>query len=123
MDNKDLPEIAGPPSPDLPDIPLLPEGDKPATELARVPQRIVLEHTQGICKGLFGIYGTTDQLKADLNVSELPDFLPDVDMRDHINAVCLVRVTPRYVLYREITPPPASGQLGEFHPRFNPEQQ
>ena len=79
-------------------------------------QRIVLEHTQGICKGLFGIYGTTDDLKSIAPDGKLPEFIPDVNLRDHTNSICLVRVTPRYVLYREITPPPASGKLGEFHP-------
>lgn len=82
-------------------------------------KRIVVEHTLGICKGLFGIYGTEAELRAKFD-GKLPEFIPDVDMRDHVNAICLVGVKSRFVHYREITPPQKNA-LGQDH--ANPRQQ
>lgn len=82
-------------------------------------KRIVVEHTRGICKGLFGIYGTEAELRAKFD-GKLPEIIPNVDMRDHTGAICLVGVKSRFVHYREITPPRAN-VLGQDH--VDPRQQ
>ena len=65
-------------------------------------KRIVLEHTTGIMKGIHSICG----LRKDAP-TPLPEFNPEVEMRDHIGAVSLVAQKRSYVLYREVYGPPA----------------
>jgi hypothetical protein len=62
--------------------------------------RIVLEHTSGILKGIHSICGLAKDAP-----SPLPEFNPEVDMRDHTAPVSLVVVKRSYVLYREVTTP------------------
>lgn len=45
-----------------------------------------------------------------------PDDLLVVQRAGHDVGFSLVRVTARFYLYKEVTPPPASGRLGDFHP-------
>ena len=69
-------------------------------------KRIVFRHTQGRWAGLYRILGTTDQLlKADQTMADLPPFLPEVKMIDHVNACSLLAVKPRFVLYQELITP------------------
>lgn len=63
-------------------------------------RRIVLEHRSGVMKGIFNITG----LESDAP-RPLPDYNPEVMMRDHVAPVCLVAVRPRFVLYREVVTP------------------
>lgn len=73
--------------------------------------RVVLLHTTGPLAGIPQIGGTTDRLKADLKVEKLPDVL-------HCNTfhAGLVKMTPRYCLYQELTDPAA-------YQSMNPHQQ
>lgn len=71
-------------------------------------KRIVLEHVAGALKGCTQILGTEDQLKTMLSIENLPPILDPVNMGDH-NAKCqLIRVAPRYILYRETTITPVA---------------
>lgn len=72
-------------------------------------KRILLEYTTGAYKGLKQILGTDDELHEKMGRVTLPDFLPEVEFLDHTAAVNLVKVTPRYVLYREVIVPALSG--------------
>lgn len=63
-------------------------------------KRVVLQHASGLTQ----ILGTTDGLMESFNVASLPAMLPEVDLGTHVNGCSLIRVTPRYVLYREFMP-------------------
>ena len=91
---------------------------EPATEPAKdTSPRVVLEHTTGRMRGYFKILGTVESIKRDLNWTELPAFVPDVDFVTHHGPASLVKATGRYLVYREIdTPALVQGK------QFNPEQ-
>lgn len=63
-------------------------------------KRIVLHHATG----LYQILGLETDLKASLQLNDLPLRVEPVDFLDHQGACELVSVTPHYVLYREIVP-------------------
>lgn len=78
-------------------------------------KRIVLEYTLGIYKGLRQILGTDDQLKEKFNTADLPSFVGDVQLLTHKSGCSLIRVKPRYILYRELILPTAQPDK-TFHP-------
>jgi hypothetical protein len=63
-------------------------------------KRIVLENTNGVMAGVFQIMG----LESDAP-KPLPEFVPEVEMRDHIGPASLIGVKRSHVLYREIFTP------------------
>ena len=67
--------------------------------------RVVLEHTQGIWSGIHQILGTTDQVKQNMGVGELPAYIPDIQFGDRVNGASLVSCKRSYVLYRELVIP------------------
>ena len=67
------------------------------------PKRVLLEHREGPLAGMSQIFGTT----AEFDLSEgLPSHFEGISVYDRIIDVGLVKVTDRYVLYREIVQPP-----------------
>ena len=79
-------------------------------------KRIVLQYTSGPYRDLWQIVGTENQLPTLPHTSALPPFLDNVTFLDQRQGACsLVRVKPRYVLYREVIAPEALRA-------FNPEQ-
>ena len=79
-------------------------------------KRVVLVYTTGAYAGLWQILGTTDDLKANMRLSELPPFVEQVHYLDHVGACSLVTVKPRYVLYRELLAPATRSPAPSFHP-------
>ena len=77
--------------------------------------RVVIEHTQGTRAGLHQILGTVDQVKADMQVAELPGFIADISFGDRINSASLVGINRSYVLYRELITPEGIVSTS-FHP-------
>ena len=70
-------------------------------------QRIVLEHTAGPYAGLFQIKGHSDEFEG-----RQPPALTDVfeiQPGQRLGVASLVKSTPRYVLYRELTRPAGLG--------------
>jgi hypothetical protein len=49
--------------------------------------------------------------------TQLPTYVDKAHLLDHFGPMSLVKLTPRYVLYREMLPPPPTGILNEFHPQ------
>lgn len=78
-----------------------------------VDKRIVIQYTQGPHRGLWQLVGTESQMREHLQVTTLPDFVEPVQFLDHVGSASLINVRPRYVLYREISPPPTTYT---FHP-------
>jgi hypothetical protein len=71
---------------------LMPE---PATPL---PKRIVFQHTKGKLAGLYAIMG----LSSDFGTDALPQSAEGFEAHGHVIPYAgLVKVTPRYALYRE----------------------
>jgi hypothetical protein len=68
-------------------------------------KRLVLEHRVGALAGLSQILGTDDQLSEKLQTTKLPSLLDPVNFGDHMGMCGLAKVTPRYILYREIVTP------------------
>lgn len=68
--------------------------------------RVILLHRTGRYAGLHEIVGTVDQLYEKFNVSRLPARVEDVDFGTHAGAAEFGRLTPLYVLYREVVEPP-----------------
>ena len=77
--------------------------------------RIVLEHTRGTWSGMRQILGTVDQVKASLQVDELPSYIANLNFGDRVNGASLVAVKRSYILYRELIAP--------TNMAFNPLQQ
>ena len=75
-------------------------------------KRIVLVHTAGAYKGLWMIVGTDDQLREQMAVTDLPEFVSPVRFLDHEGGCSLVSVRKHYILYRELMAPDTS----TFHP-------
>lgn len=83
-----------------------------AQHLADLQQkRVVLENTSGPRKGLFQICGSVSGLS-----SKVVKALPEMATLGKDRHASLIKVTPRFALYREVFTPPASGKLGQFHP-------
>lgn len=83
-------------------------------------RRVVQQVTQGPYKGIFRIIGlvsdmVTDPVSPDVG-TQLPTYVDKAHLLDHFGPMSLVKLTPRYVLYREMMPPPPTGVLNEFHP-------
>lgn len=83
---------------------------------APMDKRIVIHHTQGAYAGLWQIVGAESQLDSKTG-PDLPTFVESVQFLDHEGGASLAAVKPHYVLYRETMPEPATGRLGDFHPR------
>lgn len=75
----------------------------PLPTLAPSGKCIIVEHTQGKLAGLRRIVGHTDTLPEAWRLG-LGAFIPVVDFIDHQAPASLVKVTPRYMLYRELLP-------------------
>lgn len=87
----------------------------PKAELHPLDKRVVLLHCTGRWKGIYQILGTQSETVAESDLTALPAFLPECEMGDgRIAAVSMVRVEPRWLLYKEATPP--GGKNAEFHP-------
>ncbi len=81
-------------------------------------KRIILEYTSGAYRGLRQIVGTEDQLRTRLTpeVTELPSFIEGANFIEGRTGSCsLIRVKPRYILYRELIVP-EQGTPALFHP-------
>lgn len=76
-------------------------------------KRIVFLWCRGPLAGLHQIQGTEDQAKTNLQVAELPTFVPNIDAEG--GSASLISVKPRWFLYRQNTPK-ETGRLNEFHP-------
>lgn len=63
--------------------------------------KVVLQHTTGPLKGMYRITGDVNDGVPD----PYPEFVAEVDMLSHVAPAGLVKVTPHYVLYREISGP------------------
>ena len=72
-------------------------------------KRIVVEYRQGRFKGLWQIFGTTDQMVQ--KESDMPPFLPQVQFLDHLGDIALVTVRRRYFHYREQILPESYGSM------------
>lgn len=76
-------------------------------------KRVVLLLRSGLHR-IVGVY--------DPSVHELHEFIDfgviknDKGLLEKVEA-SLMKVQPRFVLYRQVMQPPASGRLGEFNPR------
>lgn len=77
-------------------------------------KRVVLEHRIGALAGMCQILGTDVQLAEKLQSTTLPGVLDPVDFGDHQGACGLAKVTPRYILYLEITPSGGDGTIGQY---------
>ena len=66
--------------------------------LVPLPKRIVLQHTVGPLAGLFRIVGTNEGFPDGLP----PACVDGVDLIDHEGTCSLLKVKPRYLLYREV---------------------
>lgn len=76
-------------------------------------KRVVLLHRSGLHR----IIGTFDP-----SVHTARDFIEFQIVqggKTEQTGASLLKMTPRYVLYRQIMEPPKKGQFGEFHPRFD----
>lgn len=83
--------------------------------LKPLDKRIVLLHCKGPWAGMFQILGAQSDTLAELDVAQLPAFIPECEMGDgRVESVSMVKMTNRWVLYRENTPP--EGKFNEFHP-------
>ena len=80
--------------------------------LSSPDKRFVVEYTQGELAGLSRIVGTRDELMKGGN--EPPVCVPAGVFS--LNPCGLTRVTSRMMIYREFSPEPAMGKMGEFHP-------
>lgn len=60
-------------------------------------RRVVLRHASGLRQ----IVGTTDDLKRNLQVEDLPSSLPAIDFGDHLSPCRIETPRRRYVVYRE----------------------
>ena len=78
-------------------------------EISKRNQRVVLEHTQGPFAGLLQITGHSD----DFGGQQPPTLTDEFDIMPGKRKGCagLVKSTPRYVLYREITKPDGLGKF------------
>jgi hypothetical protein len=63
-------------------------------------RRIVLEHTRGPYKGLHQIMGTTVDFGAQQPPSVTDVF--DITPGNRRGAACLVKATPRFLLFKEL---------------------
>lgn len=87
----------------------------PTTVLKPLDKRIVLLHCKGPWAGVHQILGAQSNTLAEMNITELPAFIPECEMGDgRIASVSMVKMTNRYAMYRENTPP--VGKFNEFHP-------
>ena len=78
-------------------------------------KRVVLQYTTGPYQSMFQIVGTEDQLPHP-EVGSLPSFVGDLSFSDgRKGGASLVKVKPRYILYRELIMPSDR--------TFHPEQQ
>jgi hypothetical protein len=88
----------------------------PKVVLKPLDKRMVLLHLKGAWAGIHQILGTQSETLASANIAELPAFIPECEMGDgRIVSVSMVKMTNRYALYRENTPP-AGGKFNEFNP-------
>jgi hypothetical protein len=85
-------------------------------------RRVVQQVTQGRFAGIYRIIGRVCDLVEGTEMSPetrtpLPSYVDLAQLIDHVGPMALVKLTPRYVLYRESIPPP-TGVLNEtFHPQ------
>jgi hypothetical protein len=84
-------------------------------------RRVVQQVTQGRFAGIYRIIGRVSDMVPD-PVSpkvgtQLPTYVDKAHLIDHFGPMSLVKLTSRYVLYREMLPPPPTGILNEFHPQ------
>lgn len=89
--------------------------------VASPDRRVVQQVTQGPYAGIYRIIGRVSDMVAD-PVSpdmgtQLPTYVDKAHLLDHFGPMSLVKLTPRFVLYREMLPPPPTGVLNEFHPQ------
>lgn len=93
---------------------------KPAKKPAKMPKfpdlttpvkRLVLIHTKGRYAGMSRIIGMTPEVAELVAKEGLPSFMPQF-----LSGCSLIRVANGTAYYREITPPPPTGKLGQFHP-------
>ena len=78
-----------------------------------VSKRLVLQHTQGPFKGLEQIVGIAE---------DVPEFLAQLVVFERlVDFASLVKVAPRFVLYREVAPKPR-GRFGQVMEGFDPNQ-
>ncbi len=66
--------------------------------------RVVLEHTVGAWAGMRQILGTLDQVRAALQLSEMPAYIADINFGDRTGGAALVGPKKSYILYREVPP-------------------
>jgi hypothetical protein len=83
-------------------------------------RRVVQEVTQGPYAGIFRIIGRVSDMVAD-SVSPnqgtvLPAFVDRAHLLDHFGPMELVKLKPRYVLYRETAPVATAEHVNTFHP-------
>jgi hypothetical protein len=57
------------------------------------------------------ILGTLDQVKAAMQVGELPHYIANISFGDRTNGAALVAARRSYILYKEVLPP----SIGEQH--------
>jgi hypothetical protein len=82
-----------------------------------VVKRLVFEATQGQHKGMHCIIGHTGQIGNQLPEHLMPfEFLGRV-----VEFAGLIKVTPKYALYRETFPKP-KGKFGQTMETFHPDQ-
>jgi hypothetical protein len=87
----------------------------PKAVLRPLDKRIVLLHCKGPWKDIYQIVGAQSDTLAALDLAELPAFIEQCEMGDgRVTSASMVKVTPRWVLYRENTPP--EGKFNEFNP-------
>lgn len=87
------------------------------TVLKPLDKRIIVLHCKGPWAGIHQIVGAQSDTLADMDVAELPAFVEKCQMGDgRIASVSMVKMTNRYALYRENTPP-AGGKFNEFNPQ------
>jgi len=67
--------------------------------------RVVLEHSVGPWSGMRQILGTVEQVKAAMQVGEMPPYIANIQFGDRTNGAQLVGARRSYILYREIVPP------------------
>lgn len=78
--------------------------------------RFVYEHTQGRYKGMCRIIGLTPDMRKLVTADGPPTFIPNQNLHDHMNGVCLIRVNRGTAYYRELMDQGIKGKLGEFNP-------
>lgn len=93
---------------------------EPTLSIPSPDRRVVQEVTQGPYAGIFRIMGRVSDLTESKVYPEmstvLPAFVDRAHLLDHFGPMELVKLKPRYVLYREQAPVVMSDQPNTFHP-------